>query len=131
MLNNLLAPTPAPLVVVATVIRNARVVDLTDGLVRRHVGVAEDELLIPTLNWKQLNRQGYSTKAQQLGDALRARADIDGLVVPSWFVAALPDAAEWPIARTRNLVLFMDPGSSARPRDRATIAPFDPDGLLP
>src|SRR3972149_6886636 len=38
MLNNLVAPTPAPLVGVATVIRNARVVALTDGLGRPQPG---------------------------------------------------------------------------------------------
>lgn len=103
--------------------------DLTTQLVLQGFGLTPQELLVPSQHWQHENRQGRLAETQVLGDACRARSDIDGLIVPSWLAAILPASV---LSRAENIVLFMDPSAPDQPRrSGVTIQVHDPTGLLP
>jgi RES domain-containing protein len=81
-----------PRVLVALEAKVRRILDLTDGGVRRALAVSEHRLR--TEPWREQNRRGREAVTQSLG-RLAYRADLEGLLVPS---AARPDG--------RNLILF-------------------------
>lgn len=120
-----------PRIIFAVIVAGARVLDLTQALVQRTLGVRPDDLVIPSAHWQHQNHLGILSMAQQIGEAVRtSRPDIDGLLVPSWLGGSLlqPNA----LPRTENLVLFMDRAAPANPRrGGVTIAIQDPTGLLP
>jgi RES domain-containing protein len=118
-----------PRVTFAVSVENARVLDLTQELVRVGIGAARDELIAPTTHWQRQNRTGTVSITQQIGETARARPDVDGLLVPSWLGSLLSEGL---LPRTNNLVLFMDPAHPRKPRrDGVTLAIHDPNGVLP
>jgi RES domain-containing protein len=120
-----------PRVSFAVSVTNAQILDLTNAMNRQTVGVQEADLVQPTPHWRHLNRNGLMSPAQQLGAAVRARPDIDGLLVPSWPGTFIPSGV---LPRLHNLVLFMDPANPRAPRRaRAGVSVMihDPTNLLP
>jgi RES domain-containing protein len=88
-----------PRVLVALAAKVRRTLDLTDGGVRRALGLSERRLL--TEPWREQSRRGREAVTQSLG-RLAYHAGLEGLLVPS---AARPSG--------RNLILF--PANSGGP----------------
>lgn len=124
--------TPNPRLTVAITVASTHILDLTNPVVLANLGVVRDQLLIPTLQWQHVNSLGGVADPQLVGDLARERADVDGLLVPSWVLELLPPNTLPP---SPNLVLFMEPRAPATPRGQThgttTLRVHDPTGLVP
>ena len=128
MILGLLHAPQNPRVTFGAVVANAHILDLTRAIVLAAFGLVQADLTKPSAHWQHLNRTGHNADTQILGAAAAARADCDGLLVPSWLASLLPAGT---LSRPINLVLFMDPVNPIRLRNpAATIAIHDPTGLL-
>jgi len=122
-------PPTNPRLVVAMVVKDLNILDLTNSLVLAHLSIHRNELLIPTNQWRFLNDSGLTSVPQMLGNAARAREEIDGILAPSWFESLLGPSE---LPRMQNLILFMDPKEDSKHRNPAvSLQVNDPDGLLP
>ncbi len=114
-----------PRVGFAVSVANARILDLTNAMNQQTVGVQAADLVQPTAHWRQMNRLGMLSPAQQLGAAARARPDVDGLLVPSWpgtFIPAgvLPRLHNLVLSRPTLLPRSRSPARGRRSRTRAS-----------
>jgi RES domain-containing protein len=83
-----------PLVLIAIDVRLVRVLDLTDGKLRRHLGVSKERMLVA--DWQIAQTQGSEGLTQAIG-RLAWEANVEALLVPSL-----------KLKKERNLVVFPD-----------------------
>ena len=130
MLSGLAHIKTGPRIVVTLWVKNIGVLNLTNPMVVRTLGLNSNELLTPSNAWQSLNQSGAPAITQIIGDIVRQAPQFDGLLAPSWLASG---GAGLPILpRSFNLVAFMDPKAPDQPLNRSvSISVYDPRALLP
>jgi len=124
-------PPQSPRLVCSVILRHLRVLDLDNGMHRHHLNLQglQQELVRPSAQWRHALQRGDPVLTHDIGRAAWGRADLDGILFPSWLSDILGNHT---LPRLQNLVLFMDPARGDRPRNHAvSVTVHDPSGLAP
>lgn len=119
---------PSPYIYVVVEV-TANVLDLTDRVIRRRLGVTLEDLLVTTDNWDRDMKAGVRAATHHLGRLAVDDGRFDGILYPPFPWRRLLQKQG-----KRNLAVFMDPMSPAMARALhrgVALRVQDPHGVLP